>query len=46
MVFYTITVNTPNEKNTIDFVEGCLFAFALGFFFDEVAKMYLALKRD
>jgi hypothetical protein len=39
MVLYTITVNTPNERRDIDFVEGCLFAFALGFFFDEVTKM-------
>jgi len=39
-VFYSITVNTPNEKGNIDVVEGFLFAFALGFFFDEVAKMY------
>jgi len=41
MIFYTITVNTPNEKGEIDFVEGGLFAFALGFFFDEVVKMSL-----
>jgi hypothetical protein len=40
MVLYTISVNTPNEKSTIDAVKGCLFACALGFFFDEVAKMY------
>jgi hypothetical protein len=39
MILYTISVNTPNEKGEIDFVEGCLFAFALGFFFDEVVKM-------
>jgi len=39
MILYTISVNTPNDKGEIDFVEGCLFAFALGFFFDEVIKM-------
>jgi len=41
MVFYTLSVNTPNEKGNIDFVEGALFTFALGFFFDEVTKMSL-----
>ena len=41
MILYTISVNTPNEKGEIDFVEGCLFAFALGLFFDEVIKMSL-----
>jgi hypothetical protein len=40
LVLYTITVNTPNDKDKIDTVEGFLFAFALGFFFDEVTKMY------
>jgi hypothetical protein len=40
MILYTISVNTPNEKGNIDFVEGSLFAFALGFFFDEIIKMY------
>jgi Na+/citrate or Na+/malate symporter len=40
MILYTISVNTPNDKNNIDIVEGFLFAFALGFFFDEVTKMY------
>lgn len=43
MVLYTITVNTPNERRDIDFVEGCLFAFALGFFFDEVTRLYIIL---
>ena len=46
MVLYTISVNTPNDKGRIDFVEGTLFAFALGFFFDEVAKMYSPLTLD
>jgi len=40
MILYTISVNTPNDKNNIDIVEGFLFAFALGFFFDEVTKIY------
>src|SRR5271169_3636140 len=40
MILYTISVNTPNDKGEIDVVEGFLFAFALGFFFDEVIKMY------
>ena len=39
MVFYTLSVNSPNERGNIDFVEGALFTFALGFFFDEVTKM-------
>lgn len=40
LVLYTITVNTPNDIGKIDAVEGFLFAFALGFFIDEVAKVY------
>ena len=39
MVLYTLTVNSPNGKGNIDFFEGVLFTFALGFFFDEVTKM-------
>jgi hypothetical protein len=39
IVFYTISVNTPNDKGVIDVPEGFLFAFALGFFFDEVTKV-------
>lgn len=42
LLLYTITVNTPNNKGTIEPVEGCLFAFALGFLFDELVKMYLS----
>jgi hypothetical protein len=38
-VFYSISVNTPNDKGVIDVTEGFLFAFALGFFFDEVTKV-------
>ena len=41
MVFYTLSVNSPNEKGNIDLVEGALFTFALGFFFDEITKMCL-----
>jgi hypothetical protein len=40
-VLYTIAVNTPNQRGNFDFVEGCLFAFVFGFFFDEVTKMFL-----
>jgi len=40
MVLYTLSVNTPSEKGFIDFWEGSLFAFALGFFFDEVIRIY------
>jgi hypothetical protein len=39
IVFYSISVNTPNDKGVIDVTEGFLFAFALGFFFDEVTKV-------
>jgi Na+/citrate or Na+/malate symporter len=39
LVLYTIAVNTPNLRGEIDFVEGFLFAFVFGFFFDEVTKM-------
>jgi len=39
LALYTITVNTPNPKGGIDFMEGCLFAFVFGFFLDEVTKM-------
>jgi hypothetical protein len=39
VLLYTIAVNTPTEKGEFDIVEGFLFAFALGFFFDEVTKM-------
>jgi hypothetical protein len=39
LVFYTISVNTPNDKGIIDVEERFLFAFALGFFFDELTKM-------
>ena len=39
LVLYTIAVNTPNSKGNFDFVEGMLFAFVFGFFFDEVTKM-------
>ena len=46
MILYTICVNTPNDSGTIDFVEGTLFAFALGFFFDEVTKLYSRLILD
>jgi hypothetical protein len=40
VLLYTIAVNTPTEKGDFDIVEGFLFAFALGFFFDEITKMY------
>jgi hypothetical protein len=40
LALYTITVNTPNDKGKIDAAEGLLFAFALGFFFEELTKMY------
>ena len=40
LVLYTVSVNTPNDKGMIDTAEGFLFAFALGFFFDELTKMY------
>jgi hypothetical protein len=45
IVLYSITVNTPNNIAKIDFFEGALFAFALGFFFDEVIKMYIPQNR-
>jgi len=41
MVLYTLSVNSPNAKGNIDFFEGALFTFALGFFFDELTKMFL-----
>ena len=40
-MFYKLSVNSPNEKGNIDFVEGALFTFALGSFFDELTKMYI-----
>ena len=39
LVLYTIAVNTPNSVGSFDIVEGFLFAFVFGFFFDEVVKM-------
>ena len=41
LILYTIAVNTPNAIGEIDFVEGFLFAFVFGFFFDEISRMYL-----
>jgi hypothetical protein len=44
LVLYTIVVNTPNPSGRFDFVEGLLFAFVFGFFFDEIAKLFFRIR--
>lgn len=39
LVIYTVTVNTPNLTGNFDLIEGLLFIFVFGFFFDEFTKM-------
>lgn len=39
---YTGAINTINRDGDLDFVEGLLYAFTIGFLFDEISKLWKA----
>lgn len=42
LALYTIAINTINRSGDLDFVEGLLYAFTLGFILDEITKIWKA----
>jgi len=42
LALYTAAINTINPTGDLDFVEGLLYVFTLGFLFDEIAKFWKA----